>query len=121
MDIVKDSPEAKAYVSNMWREVKGGVFEDAVRKRWGLSIEDRDDWKIDVEVFGGGQVQIGDYTWDSVPYEFEVTATQMTIQWRSPWKNRPAFPQLTPVTGKHKTKTFNSLPEIWAWIAEEAS
>ena len=51
-------------------------FEDAVRRRLNLQGE----YQISIEPSGGGEVQIGDYTWDSDPYEFALDVRPVITQ-----------------------------------------
>lgn len=117
------------------------TFENAVRRRLGL----QGPYRISCDASGGRQVQIGDYTWDSDPYEFDLTAHPVKVETRkrransifghsggfSAWErgqtnqmpveimedtyevsddSRPSF-----------SKTFDSIPDIWAWLDEEPS
>lgn len=56
--------------------IRGGPFEAALRKRLGVG----EDFLVQVEPSGGGEYQIGDYTWDTEPYRFAVTAQPMRWQ-----------------------------------------
>jgi hypothetical protein len=110
-------------------------FEDAVRKRLNL----QGDYNIGVIASGGGQYQIGDYTWDSEPYTFEVYA-HPTVKRTETRKMPSLFPssysawergeQAQPA--EYRTfefdqpdgsrpsfsQEFDSVPEIWAWLEE---
>lgn len=114
MNVETDSPEAVAQVEALWRGIKGSAFEDGVRKRFGID----DTWKVEVEVSGGGQVQIGDYTWDSVPYKFEVSAIQQKLVWVRDRYRGVLRPTLSSDFNSRKTYEAESLPEIWSWMEE---
>lgn len=111
-------------------------FEEAVKRRLGLT----GDYRVHVEITGGREVQIGDYTWDSEPYEVElyVTPTKKRTERRrthSPslfgfaaWSRgeKPApdeYEDLTFDVPDHSRqsiqKTFQEIPDIWDWLNEE--
>lgn len=62
-------------------------FEAAVRRKFGAPP----DAHVYVDISGGNQVQIGDYTWDTDPYEFSI------------------------ICGK-ESKDFDDMPSIWRWL-----
>lgn len=111
-------------------------FEDAVRARLGLVGE----YQITCEASGGGQYQIGDYTWDSEPYVFELVASPITIHverrkapslfgrgyaaWERGEQPEPTkYDEFT----FHKpdpsrptfSQEFDSIPALWAWLDEK--
>lgn len=51
---------------------KAAGFEAAVRRLLGVDAT----WTVHVTISGGDSVQIGDYTWDTNPHEFEVWAAK---------------------------------------------
>lgn len=113
----KDSAENLAEIERLWDSIRGGAFEARVRERFGVD----DTWRVEVEMSGGGQFQIGDYTWDSEPYRLEVVATAMKIDWvRDRYFHGGTLrPRLVGDYKGRKTYETGSLPEIWAWLEEE--
>lgn len=68
-------------------------FDAAIRAHFGVGEE----YVVGVSTEGGGEVQIGDMTWDTVPLTFVMTA-------------------YVPGGGKKSksySETFDSLPEVW--------
>lgn len=73
-------------------------FDDKVRKMLGAPPESR----VDSEVRGGGEVQIGDMTWDYEEQQIVVIATiphQVGQRWK--WE-----------------RSFDSLPDLWQALEE---
>lgn len=68
------------------------TFENAIRRLFGVD----ETWEAGCDESGGGEVQIGDYTWDTEPLEFTL--------WVRRWESKRY------VT---KQQTFSSLPEVW--------
>lgn len=64
-------------------------FATAVRRKVGA----RPDADVSVIVEGGKEVQIGDYTWDSDPYTFEIHVHSVGF-----------------------SMEFDNLPDIWRWL-----
>lgn len=111
------------------------AFEDAVRKR--LKLEGP--YVITVDSSGGGQYQLGDYTWGSDPYEHTVSATPITVethvrrrygtgssfsQWERGEKPDPAKYESFEMNHHDPSrpsysKDFETIPDIWAWLEEE--
>jgi hypothetical protein len=72
------------------------TLDDAIRKMAGVP----DDSLVFVEITGGGEVQIGDCTWDSEPTQIEVMV----------WANDGTRGQVSKAL---YSRTFNTLPELW--------
>lgn len=89
-------------------------FDDAVRRLLGAP----DFALVRCEISGGGEVQIGEMTWETEPTEIEVEAYVPEHMWR-----RKTFKEAHPEFDSRKktawTRTFNTLPELWAALHEE--
>jgi hypothetical protein len=78
------------------------VFEDACRRLLGA----HPDAYISVDIEGGQEVQIGDMTWDTEPYEFEVWA-----RWFDPKKKAGESAQIW-------SQKFHTLPDLFTALME---
>lgn len=81
--------------------VSSGSFEEACR----TLFEDLPPQAvIDVEIEGGGEVQIGDHTWETEPTLIVISAFIPGVDRR---------PDLRQHRGKTWRRTFDTLPELW--------
>lgn len=75
-------------------------YEDAVRKMFGVD----ETYTVSDDIEGGGDYQIGDYTWDTEPTKIVVRVSK----------------NLGPGKGYDtKTQEFDTLPEVWAALLTE--
>lgn len=89
-----------------------GSFEHAVRRL----LECPDEAVTSCDIEGGGEVQIGDCTWDTEPMQIVLRAYVPGID--GDYVVR-ANPDLRKYRGKTWKRTFDSLPELWEALHPE--
>lgn len=73
------------------------AFEDAVRRYFGVSEDDCPNADVFCHIDGGREVQIGDMTWDTEPYDITIGV----------YIRRPRKPT------ESRRETFATLPDVW--------
>lgn len=92
-----------------------GSFEEACRS---LFPDLPREAVVSCEIEGGGQVQIGDMTWDTVDTEIVITAY---IPGGSSDSFLRRHPDLRQHRGKVWERRFDTLPELWTALMGETA
>lgn len=99
-------------MSDDFSSIRGGAFEAALRTKMGVG----EDFQVTVEPRGGGQYQLGEYTWDSEDYTFAVVAQPM--RWLTTRRDVSVLLGDSTRQDERQEIVFDTVPAIWNWLME---